>query len=169
MTRGRTDMLPIWLAFAILALDQTTKLWVRGAFHPGESWSIVPAFFNLTYVRNTGAAWGMLGGLNGWLSVLSVVLLILLVVFRRTWLSDSLAHRIALGGLIGGILGNLADRARLGFVVDFLDFYIQRLNWHFPAFNVADAAICVSVGLYLLTTTLSRPASSREPGVSPPL
>ncbi len=167
MTRGRTNMLPLWLGFAILALDQTTKLWIRGAFHPGESWNIAPAFFNLTYVRNTGAAWGMLGGLNGWLTVLSVVLLILLVVFRRTWLSDSLAHRIALGGLIGGILGNLADRARLGFVVDFLDFHFR--SWHFPAFNVADAAICVSVGLYLLTTASSRPATSGAPGVSPPL
>jgi len=158
-------MLPLWLGFAILALDQATKLWIRGAFHHGESWIIAPAFFNLTYVRNTGAAWGILGGLNGWLSALSIVLLILLVVFRRTLLSNSLAHRIVLGGLIGGILGNLADRARLGYVVDFLDFHCR--GWHFPAFNVADAAICIGVCLYMLTTTSSRPASSRAPGVSP--
>ena len=158
-------MLPLWLGFAILALDQATKFWVRGAFYPGESWIVAPAFFSLTYVRNTGAAWGILGGLNSWLAVLSIILLILLVVFRRTWLSDSLTHRVALGGLMGGILGNLADRARLGYVVDFLDFHCR--SWHFPAFNVADATICISVGLYLLTTVSSRPAPSRAPGESP--
>jgi len=157
-------MLPIWLGFAILALDQASKFWVRGAFYHGESWIVAPAFFSLTYVRNNGAAWGLLGGLNGWLAALSVVLLILLVVFRRRWLCDSLAHRIALGGLIGGILGNLTDRVRLAYVVDFLDFHCR--GWHFPAFNVADAAICISVGLYLLTNTSPRPASPRAPGVS---
>ncbi|MEI7435673.1 MAG: signal peptidase II [bacterium] len=156
-------MLALWIGFVILTLDQATKFWIRTAFYHGESWTVVPAFFSLTYVQNTGAAWGIFGGLNGWLAVLSFVLLVLLAIFRRTWLSDSIAHRIVLGGLIGGILGNLADRARLGYVVDFLDFYCR--SWHFPAFNVSDAAICISVSLYLLTTTApSRPASSSAPG-----
>jgi signal peptidase II len=143
-------MLVLLLSFAIALLDQVTKYQVCLRFYPGESLPVIPGFFNLAYVRNTGAAWGMLGGLNGWLAAFSVVILLGIIFFRRSFLSDVLIHRLALGLMIGGILGNLVDRLRLQYVVDFLDFY-----WdvhHFPAFNVADAAICVGVGLYVLSS-----------------
>jgi signal peptidase II len=144
-------MLVLLFSLGIIVLDQATKTLVKDVFclYPNQVVPVVPGLFNLTYVRNTGAAWGMLGGLNGWLAVLSVVVLLAIVVFRRSILTDSLSHRLALASMIGGIVGNLLDRVRLSFVVDFLDFH-----WgphHFPSFNVADAAICVGVGLYLLS------------------
>ena len=142
-------MLVLILSLAVALCDQATKYAITRHFYLSESIPLVPGFFNLAYVRNTGAAWGMLGGLNNWLALLSVVMLIGMVVFRRSFLTDITIHRCALGLMIGGIVGNLADRVRLDFVVDFLDFH-----WglhHFPAFNVADSAICVGVGLYLLS------------------
>jgi signal peptidase II len=145
-------MLVLVLTFTVAVLDQATKYLVRLNFFPGEVTPIVPGFFNLAFVRNTGAAWGMFGGLNGWLALLSVVMLIAIVVFRRSFLADVLAHKIAMGLMIGGITGNLVDRLRLQYVVDFLDFH-WRLH-HFPAFNVADASICVGVGLYILSSFL---------------
>ena len=143
-------MLALLLSSFIVAADQFTKFLVRNDFYPGDSLPVWPGLFHLTYVRNTGAAWGMLGGLNGWLAGLSVVMLLALVIFRRSLLSDTLAHRLALGLMIGGIVGNLMDRLRLSYVVDFLDFFWH--GHHFPAFNVADASICVGVGLYVLTS-----------------
>ena len=106
---------------------------------------------DLTYLRNTGAAWGMLGGQNAFLIIFSVVMLALMVIFRKAFLSNTLDHRIALGLMAGGILGNLLDRLRLGWVTDFLDLYIK--EWHWPAFNIADMAICMGVGIYLITST----------------
>ncbi len=138
------------LSFLIVALDQLSKWLVRIEFPLGHSIPIVPGCFNLTYVRNTGAAWGMMGGLNGWLAVLSIVMLIVIVVFRRSFLSDVPVHRVALGCMVGGIVGNLLDRVRLDYVVDFLDFHAG--VHHFPAFNVADSAICVGVGLYVASS-----------------
>jgi signal peptidase II len=114
---------------------------------------VVPGLFNISHVRNTGAAWGMMQGFNVGLVVLSVVMLVVLIGFRRHFISDTRLYRVIVGLMIGGILGNLMDRLRLGFVVDFLDFYWQ--THHFPSFNVADSAICTGVGLYLLLQFLS--------------
>lgn len=137
------------LSVAIVILDQTTKLLVSTKFYLGESLPVVPGYFNLVRVHNNGAAWGMLGGLNGVLVAMSVVVLVVLIFFRRSFLTDSLIHRLALGLMIGGIVGNLLDRVRLQYVVDFLDFCWQ--THHFPAFNVADSAICVGVGFYMIS------------------
>ena len=156
-------MLALGLAIIIAVADQWTKLAIRTQFRLGESRGIIPGFFHLTYVRNTGAAWGLLGGYNNLLVVLSAVMLGVLLLFRRSFLSDSIAHRIALGLLVGGILGNLLDRVRLEYVVDFLDFHLR--GYHFPAFNVADAAICVGIGLYLLTS--NRPMSPGQTQSAP--
>ena len=138
------------LSFLIVVLDQLTKWLVRVEFPLGHSIPVIPGLFSLTYVRNTGAAWGIMGGLNGWLAVLSIVMLVVIVVFRRSFLSDVPVHRMALGCMVGGIVGNLLDRVRLDYVVDFLDFHAA--GHHFPAFNVADSAICVGVGLYVLSS-----------------
>jgi signal peptidase II len=83
------------------------------------------------------------------LSLISVVMLLLMVVFRKSFLSDSLIDRICLGCIAGGIVGNLIDRIRLQYVVDFLDFYYK--THHFPAFNVADSSICIGVFLYAVS------------------
>lgn len=144
-------MLVLILALVVVLLDQLTKLWVRGAFiYGGEPQAVIPGFFNLVYVRNEGAAWGMLGGQMPILILLSVVVLILLAVYHRKVLNPTLDHRIALGLMVGGICGNLIDRIRVGWVTDFLDFHIGPYHW--PSFNVADSAICIAVGLYLLSS-----------------
>lgn len=146
-------MMVLLLSVAIVILDQLTKQWVMVRFCLGESLPVIPGLFNLCYVRNTGAAWGIFGGLNGLLVGLSVVVLLVLIFFRRSFLTDSLVHRLALALMMGGIVGNLLDRVRLQYVVDFLDFH-WRIH-HFPAFNVADSAICVGVGLYMVSTLFS--------------
>ena len=148
-------MTPLLVALAVILLDQASKEWVRGAFDLHESLPLVPGFFSLTYIRNTGAAWGMFSGQSLALSVLAVVMLAALVAFRRRILPPGRVHRVALGLLCGGIVGNLFDRLRLDYVTDYLDFFWR--EWHFPAFNIADSAICIGVGIYILGTLLARP------------
>lgn len=144
-------MLVLALGLIIVLIDQFTKVWVRETFiYGGEPQVVFPGFFNLVYVRNPGAAWGMLGGQQGILILLSVAVLVMLVFFHRRFLNPTLDHRIALGLMVGGILGNLIDRIKLGWVTDFLDFHIGTHHW--PSFNVADSAICIAVGLYLLSS-----------------
>jgi signal peptidase II len=145
-------MLPLLLGIVIAFLDQLTKLLVTQRFFLYESFPVIPGLFNLRYIQNTGAAWGMFAGGHGWLATLSVVVLVGLVVFRRSFFSDGLVDRVAFGLIIGGIVGNFIDRVRLNYVVDFLDFHWR--SHHFPAFNVADAAICVGVALYMSTQIL---------------
>lgn len=144
-------MLVLILALVIVWMDQLTKLWVRASFvYGGEPQTVIPGFFNLVYVRNEGAAWGMFGGQMPVLILLSVVVLILLAVYRRKVLNPTLDHRIALGLMVGGTCGNLIDRIRAGWVTDFLDFHL--CGYHWPSFNVADSAICIAVGLYMLSS-----------------
>jgi len=136
------------LICGITLLDQLTKAWIRSVFAFGEQRIVIPGFFNLHHIRNTGAAWGLLAGWRVLLIVFSLAMLLLLLHRRRELFYGFRAGWLALGLLAGGIVGNLIDRVFLGYVVDFLDFYHGR--WHFPAFNVADSAICIGIGLYLL-------------------
>ena len=152
-------MLILSICCLIVAADQVTKFLVRAHMQPGDLVPVVPNFFNISHVTNTGAAWGILSGFSNVLIVLSIVVLVLLVGFRRHFLTDTLMHRAATWLMIGGIVGNLIDRVRLGYVVDFVDLYWGRR--HFPSFNVADAAICVGVGIYILSQ------SRREAEVKP--
>lgn len=147
-------MLPLLTAIIITVADQWTKQWVRVDFYYGESRPVIDGFFNFTYVRNTGAAWGMFGDHTHILTGLSLVMLALMVIYRRSFLNDTWPHRLALGLMAGGIVGNLMDRLRQGWVTDFLDFYAG--IWHWPCFNIADAAICAGVGIYLLTGFLEQ-------------
>lgn len=147
-------MLVLCLAFLVTLSDQVTKYLVKSNQHHllSEPVPIVAGiFFDLKYVQNTGAAWGVLQGFNSLLIILSVVMLIVIVVFRRHFITHEWLDRIAMGLMIGGIAGNLIDRLRVGYVIDFLDFYISSFAPHFPAFNVADSAICSGVGLYILS------------------
>lgn len=139
------------LAIAIFVgvLDQLAKFLIRKHFVLHDAVTIIPGIFDLRYIRNTGAAWGMFADGTIWLSLFSIIMLVVLIVFRKSFLSDSLIDRICLGLLCGGIVGNLIDRVWLRYVVDFLDFYWK--NHHFPAFNVADSAICIAVFLYIIS------------------
>jgi len=142
-------MLALCVSFLVALLDQITKYLAGQNLHVGGCIPVIPELFDLRYVQNTGAAWGMFEGLGSWLIFISVVMLVVIIVFRRSFATDTLIYRLTLGLLVGGITGNLIDRVRLGYVVDFLDFYWR--GHHFPAFNAADAAICVGVGLYVIS------------------
>ncbi len=150
-------MLVLVLSLSITLLDQASKYLVMSRLLPGQRVPLVAGFFQLRRIHNPGAAWGILAGFGPWLIVLSLIMLVLLVVYRRHILEDTLMHRIALGMMVAGIIGNLIDRIRLGYVVDFLDFYLY--SRHFPAFNVADMAICTGVFLYVVSQVV---ASKRE-------
>jgi len=146
-------MLVLLLGLGVLIFDQLTKQAIRNHLVYGESRPVIDGFFNLVYVRNDGAAWNILSGHGIILILISVSVLVLLFVYRRSFLQEQFSHRILLALLIGGIAGNLVDRIRFGWVTDFLDF--QFGSYHYPSFNVADSAICIAIGLYVLTNILS--------------
>ena len=147
-------MLALSIGLAVVLLDQFTKQWIRSVFIYGESRPVIDGFFNLTYVRNDGAAWNILSGHGIVLILISIAVLALLIIYRRSFLTEQLLHRILFGLMIGGIVGNLIDRIRFGWVTDFLDF--QFGTYHYPSFNVADSAICIAVGLYIITNLLEK-------------
>lgn len=146
--RERGTMRLLAAVCALTTLDQWSKHWVQQRLRQGERIELLPGFLNLRHVRNTGAAWGLLAGRRLLLILFSLLMLILILRRRDTLFQGRRSGRAALVLLVSGIVGNLIDRVRLGYVVDFLD--IHRGSWHFPAFNVADSAICLGIGLYLL-------------------
>ncbi len=143
----------------VLALDQWTKILVHNRFRWGETFALIPHFFSLTYVRNQGAAFGFLHAAPSWFRepfFLVMPLIVMIFIFflflritgsQRHWPVWSFGYSLILSGAIG----NLIDRSRLGYVIDFLDFHWKE-TYHYPAFNVADSAIVVGVGLLLTLT-----------------
>jgi signal peptidase II len=144
------------LALFIFALDQATKWIVLHTIYEGDELTVIPGFFNLAHRANTGAAWSLFTGNNTVLAVIALVALVALVLARQHFHAHRLTGQLALGLVFGGILGNLTDRLLPGrhAVVDFLHFYLQRRGssepLDFPAFNVADSAICTGVALIFL-------------------
>lgn len=139
---------------AVYVADQFSKLAVLRFIGPWDEREVIAGFFKLVHWGNTGAAWSLFTGNNGLLALVSVVALVVLYLTRDRFEPQSLTGQVALGLIFGGILGNLTDRLRVGHVIDFLRFYLVRrgdgAEVGFPAFNVADSAICVGVGLLLL-------------------
>ena len=138
------------IAILITLLDQITKLLVLRRIDPDLPVPVVDGLFRLVNWGNTGAAWGMFQNSNLILASISVVTLVVICFFYRSFQIHLLGNQIAIGLITGGIAGNVVDRFRCGHVVDFLDFSFRGHHW--PAFNVADSAICVGVGLYLIVT-----------------
>lgn len=144
------------LAGVILGLDQLTKALVLRSLVEGEELTIIPGLFNLAHRANTGAAWSMFTGNNAALALVGVVALVALVLTRHHFQAHTGLGQVAFGFIFGGISGNLTDRLWPGrhAVVDFLHFYLQRRGTYdtldFPAFNVADSAICTGVALVFL-------------------
>lgn len=141
----------LWLSALVLVLDQASKRWIDTAFALYDSVELLPVF-NLTYVRNTGAAFSFLGQAGGWQRWLFMGLAVGASALLLHWLRQLQAgQRCQASGLalvLGGALGNLIDRALYGYVIDFFDFHLG--DWHFAAFNVADSAITVGVALLLI-------------------
>ncbi len=145
------------LALFILALDQFTKWLVLRSLVLGDEKIIIDGFFKFVHWGNTGAAWSLFRGNNAALAFIALLALAALFLTRHHFDSHTLAGQIAFGLIFGGIAGNLTDRLLPSrhAVVDFIYFYIQQRGGNeigFPAFNVADSAICTGVGLIFLIT-----------------
>jgi signal peptidase II len=156
---------PTWrialLALAIFVLDQVTKLLVLRSLEFHEEKIVIDGFFKFVHWGNTGAAWSMFRGNNAVLALTALAALIILFLSRHHFDLHTLGGQIALGFIFGGILGNLLDRIRVGHVIDFLRFYVIRRNGEeagFPAFNIADSAICIGVGLLFILSFQGEPA-----------
>jgi signal peptidase II len=150
---GNPNRRIVLIALAVLALDQATKLLVLRLLGPTQERVIVEGFFRFVHWGNTGAAWSLFRDRNDLLAVVSILALLGLFLWRRHFHIQSVLGQISLGLIFGGIAGNLMDRLRYHQVIDFLRFYLNRRGGEeigFPAFNVADSAICVGVGLLIL-------------------
>jgi len=134
----------LWITVVVVALDQITKLAVVGAFTLHEQMPLMP-YFNLTLAHNPGAAFNFLSDATGWqrwfFTAIALGVSVAIVVWLKRLPSGDRWMAIALALILGGALGNVWDRMTLGYVIDFMDFYVDQ--WHWPAFNVADSAITV--------------------------
>lgn len=140
-----------WLgiSLAVIVLDQLTKLWIVSVFQFGDSLPLL-RFFNLVHAHNSGAAFSFLAGEGGWqrfffIGIAFAASLLIVHLLRKH--AQERGFCFALSLILGGALGNLIDRVRFGYVIDFLDFYYA--GYHFPAFNVADSAITVGAALLI--------------------
>lgn len=149
----------------VFMIDQTTKAWAARSLRFDGDRSVIPGFLNFAYAQNTGVAFSMLddhGDSGRWgLSVVAIVAATLVMYFfwRTPRTDDRVLGSLAL--LLAGIIGNVVDRLRLGFVIDFID--VQFGNWHYPTFNIADAAICIGAGLLLIDMFLSKKKAESQP------
>ncbi len=151
-----------WYALALLVvlLDQLSKYWVSAVFDFDEARSVT-GFFNLVLTHNAGAAFSFLASASGWqrgffIAIAAVAIVVIGVLLARH-AGDKL-FCLALALILGGAIGNVIDRGILGYVVDFLDFHFA--GWHWPAFNLADAAI--TLGAVLLLADGFRPGAKRS-------
>ena len=140
------------IALAIVFLDQTTKLVIIQTIQYGQAIAIIPDFFDIVFVLNPGAAFGFLSTLsaevrNPLFILISVVAVVLIVFYHARYLGSNRLVSFALALVLGGAAGNLIDRLRYGMVVDFLDVHVGQYHW--PAFNVADAAVSLATLIIL--------------------
>lgn len=155
------------IALGAFFADQISKLLIIGAFPPmlpgmagydpldvPAPLVVIPNFFSIVHVGNFGAAWGIFSGRKIFLTLFAIVALGAIFFFRRQLEIERRPVQTAFGLLVGGIVGNLLDRLWHGYVVDFLDFRIPVIDYHWPSFNLADCAIVVGVGLFLVLNTL---------------
>jgi signal peptidase II len=167
--------LPASARIALLALmvyggDFITKRLVLGFLGHAEEVPVVPGFFTLVHWQNTGAAWSLFRGANGMLAVVAGAAIVVLYLSRHHFGARLPLGQVALGLIFGGIFGNLTDRLLYGHVVDFLFFHVQRRSGGeagFPAFNVADSAICIGVALVFWNSLREEPAAADTPAAAP--
>ena len=148
----------------VLVVDQATKIYVDRSMQLYQSITVIDHFFNITYLRNKGAAFSFLATASAWrlpffILVSTIALVVIAVVFRRLR-PDQPFTAFSLALIFSGALGNLIDRVRLGEVIDFLDVHWYTHHW--PAFNVADSAICVGVFLLAIDMYLEERRLKKE-------
>jgi signal peptidase II len=153
----RKFSVPIASALLLGIADQASKIWAIHALPPYEPRELLHGLFGLVHVRNTGVAFSLLSNLDPhWVHpflILATVLAMGAVLAYIAYLPCRGAAPVGLGLILGGAIGNLIDRARLGYVVDFLDLYWRGHHW--PTFNVADIGISVGVALLIIDMVLS--------------
>lgn len=159
----KTNLTFLGIVVIIVVLDQVTKLWIDGSMALHASFPVIDGFFNITYVRNPGAAFGFLASAAPVFRTLfflavtvAAIVLILYYLYKTPFRGPFLTISLAL--ILAGALGNMIDRVRLGEVIDFLDVYLGTAHW--PAFNVADSAICV--GAAILFWVMVKDGKARE-------
>ena len=135
--------MPLGIGILVFVIDQLVKHLVVSTMHLGQSFPVIKGIFHITYVLNPGAAFGMLEHQRWFFIVVALAAVLLGVFFYRKLQQESILMRSGAGLLLGGAVGNLADRIQSGLVVDFLDFRI----W--PVFNIADIAICAGAGILI--------------------
>ena len=159
----------LFLIFGLVfALDQITKAWVIRSIPINTYFDpipVIPGYLSLVHIGNTGAAWGMLQGFGMLLGIVAMITVAIIFLCRRMLLLHTISMQLTFGMLIGGIVGNLADRMIHGYVTDFIDVNLQIYRW--PAFNIADSAIFVGVVLYLWFSFVQSPIS--EPCAPEPI
>lgn len=137
------------VALVILVCDQGSKLWAEQVLKLGAGIVVVPGFFSLTRVHNTGVAFGLAQGNNLLTGLLAAGILVWAAWMARSWDWNRRFVQGVTAMVAAGAVGNLIDRVRLGYVLDFFDFHFR--GWSWPAFNIADACISVGVGLLVLS------------------
>ena len=146
-----------WVIAGIVALDQATKALIVRAIPLHDSVTLIPGLLNLTHVRNTGAAFGVMNAVDFpykplVITIAAIAALVAIAVYAGRFASETVMARVGLAMVLGGAVGNLVDRARLGYVVDFVDAHYA--GWHFWAFNVADAGITLGAAALILDLLL---------------
>jgi len=162
MTRHHLTGLGLVTALVVLAADQASKWWILNAIHlPEVRQLVLLPVLNLTFVANRGVTFGLLNGLGDWSSLLLAAVALAVVAALGVWLcrAESGLAACALGAIAGGAIGNVIDRLRFGWVVDFIQAHIGDWSWY--VFNVADAAIVCGVAALVLDSQLLR--GKREP------
>jgi signal peptidase II len=142
----------VGVAFPMFIIDQLTKWLIQANIRPGHHEDIIPiikGIFNIRHDTNNGAAFGLMPGQNVMLIIVTILAIALIFVYYRHF-RDSLWMKIALGFLLGGALGNFADRVRFGAVIDFLQFGVENAGWWWPTFNVADVSVCIGAGMLIV-------------------
>ncbi len=146
---NRKYIILISFSLILIALDQLTKMMILTRFQLGESITVIPGFFNITYVRNFGAAFGFLAESHPsfrevFFLIMPPVAMLVIVMMLKSVRDNDYWQIFALSSVFGGAIGNYIDRLRFRYVVDFLDFHIQE-KYTWPAFNIADSAIVCGV------------------------
>ncbi|MCI5144979.1 MAG: signal peptidase II [Candidatus Electrothrix sp. AR3] len=149
----------------IVVGDQLSKSWILDNYALYESTTLIPGFFNFTFLRKSGAAFGMLSGMPLlWRQIffigVAVIALVVLILMQRNMGRESFWYTLSFAFIGGGAVGNVIDRVRYGSVIDFLDVYIGKYHW--PAFNVADSGITVGVCIFLVLQFLEDDEGEKE-------
>lgn len=160
------DKLPfLTISLIVIALDQLSKFWVIRKMALYNTIDIIPGFFRLFHIRNTGAVWGLLDRGNSTITLVLTILslaafAVMLWLFHKTDRACVL-DLAALSMIMGGALGNIIDRIRFGYVVDFIELYHK--TYHFPTFNIADSSLTVGVTLLIISILFKRCPEGKSP------